>query len=184
QALAGQAAALLKNIDELSEEEQEAIFLRVANDYIRSVVAHEIGHALGLRHNFAGSLQTSLNAKNYNEKTLAYFLRDELASDEEIASTVMDYTPLLTSAMTGAAIRKGNGLFEYDKAAVSWGHKDQNLPTILPLFCTDGDRSEKKYHDCQIWDRFSNSLESIHSDHEERLDNLAYSMALKFKGLV
>jgi predicted Zn-dependent protease len=30
--------------------------LRASQDYVREVVAHEVGHVLGLRHNFAGSV--------------------------------------------------------------------------------------------------------------------------------
>ncbi len=45
--------------DELTDE----AVLRAAQDYVREVVAHEVGHILGLRHNFAGSLGATLTAK-------------------------------------------------------------------------------------------------------------------------
>ncbi len=177
------ALIALENIEELSEEEQAKIFLRVANDYVRAVVAHEVGHALGLRHNFAGSLATTLTPANYDEKTLAYFLRDEIDPAEEIVSTVMDYTPLLTSAMTGAKMRKKEAHFIYDHNAIHWGHMDEELPADLPAFCTDGDRSENRYHDCKIWDRFADSLGSAYQDYQDKIRSSAYALATKLAKL-
>lgn len=183
-AVAAKAATELQALaQELSAEEQAETFLRVANDYIRSVVAHEVGHALGLRHNFAGSLQTTLTKANYDEKALAYFLRDEVDADEEVTSTVMDYTPLITSAMTGAQMRKGQANFIYDQAAIAWGHRDLELTSPTPLFCTDGDRGAKRYHDCQIWDRFENSIENAFASYQDQLTNSAFALATKFKPL-
>ncbi|MFZ4405336.1 MAG: zinc-dependent metalloprotease, partial [Pseudobdellovibrionaceae bacterium] len=44
----------------LAQENPEQI-KRVANDVIRNVTAHEVGHTLGMRHNFAGSMTTEFN---------------------------------------------------------------------------------------------------------------------------
>lgn len=177
------ALVALENIEELTEEEQAKIFLRVANDYVRAVVAHEVGHALGLRHNFAGSLATTLTPANYDEKVLGYFLRDELDPAEEIVSTVMDYTPLLVSAMTGAKIRKKEAHYAYDHAAIHWGHMDEDLSKDLPAFCTDGDRAQSRYHDCKIWDRFADSLGSAYQDYQDKIRSSAYALAAKLAKL-
>ena len=40
----------------LDESQSDASILKMSQDYVREVIAHEVGHTLGLRHNFAGSL--------------------------------------------------------------------------------------------------------------------------------
>lgn len=83
--------------------------------YYYSVIMHEFGHSLGLRHNFAGS--TRIDA-------------------DGISSSVMDYEPgFITN------IRRVPG--SYDTAAVRWGYLGEN--PVAPLtFCTDEDM-EKRY---------------------------------------
>jgi len=53
-------------------------------DYIRSVVCHEVGHILGLRHNFVAS--TMLDLDELHDK--------EITSEKGLTSSIMDYTPL------------------------------------------------------------------------------------------
>lgn len=51
-------------------------------DYVRNLVAHEIGHVIGLRHNFKGSTHIGLNDLNNTAVT----------SEFGLTSSVMDYT--------------------------------------------------------------------------------------------
>lgn len=58
---------------------------RLIGEALKEVVAHEVGHTLGLRHNFKGSAWLTLEeAKARREKP-----------DEPMVSSVMDYNPLL-----------------------------------------------------------------------------------------
>jgi hypothetical protein len=41
-------------------------------------MAHEIGHALGLRHNFAGSLMSNVEHDRADEVSLQYLLTGEI----------------------------------------------------------------------------------------------------------
>jgi len=50
-----------------SDELTDAAVLRASQDYVREVVAHEVGHILGLRHNFAGSLAATLTNQELND---------------------------------------------------------------------------------------------------------------------
>lgn len=58
-------------------------------DFIREVVSHEMGHIMGLRHNFIASTYHSLDdLKNEN-----------IIREQGITSSVMDYTPFNISAL-------------------------------------------------------------------------------------
>ncbi len=60
------ACDLTQNIlalNELTREASDSQRLRLAQDSVRSTVAHELGHALGLRHNFAGSFSAKVSTK-------------------------------------------------------------------------------------------------------------------------
>src|SRR6202012_3697536 len=50
----------------------DAAVLRASQDYVREVIAHEVGHVLGLRHNFAGSLGATLTSKELDDWFNAY----------------------------------------------------------------------------------------------------------------
>lgn len=82
--------------------------------FLSDCVAHEMGHCLGLRHNFAGS--TNL--------TTAQLSDDSLTSTQGNSASVMDYTPPNVQA-----ILKGKGNFyqttigEYDKWAIRYGYE-------------------------------------------------------------
>jgi hypothetical protein len=80
------------------------------NDHLRYIVAHEVGHALGLRHNFASGA----------------------------ATTVMGYFKLPQILTIGRGIRAGRPALAYDRAVVR--HVYLGAPVdldTLPPFCTD-----------------------------------------------
>ncbi|HEX5045702.1 MAG TPA: zinc-dependent metalloprotease [Gammaproteobacteria bacterium] len=87
--------------------------LREQNDHLRYIVAHEIGHALGLRHNFArGGVDTVMN----------YYGRSEVLA-------------------IGADIGAAKPALAYDRQVVRHVYLGEPLDlAALPPFCTDGQK--------------------------------------------
>jgi hypothetical protein len=88
---------------------------RYLHEFIAHVVAHEMGHILGLRHNFSASTQFTLDELADGDRVRAY----------NTAASVMEYTPFNI-----AAIRASNVPFysptvgKYDIWAIEYGYKD------------------------------------------------------------
>lgn len=166
---------------EATDEEKEAIFKRFSQDYVRQVVAHEVGHTLGLRHNFAGSLKTNIDPRLYDTVSKVYFLTGELIPGMIPGGTVMDYTPSMFSSMIGASIRLNRPALSYDKQAIEFGYTDKKASEIeFDTFCTDGHRSKGTFKDCKIWDQFSNPIDGAVFDHNNTVPFKAYSLVSKF----
>ncbi len=85
--LAQQAAFGMSVLDARREMTPEVV-QKVMREFIIEVTAHEVGHTLGLRHNFRASTILKLNELN------------DVAKTEEIGQTgsVMDYNPLVIAA--------------------------------------------------------------------------------------
>src|SRR5205085_10357215 len=75
----GDAALLAKGSAAVSAKEQEKLILQG----LKEVTMHEVGHTLGLRHNFKASTMLSLKDLNNSEKT----------RQSGMLSSVMDYAP-------------------------------------------------------------------------------------------
>lgn len=157
----------------------EEDLLRVAQDYVREVVAHEVGHTLGLRHNFAGSLASTVTLARRDRLFLDYILLGQIPLTESFTSSVMEYSTL-PDGVLGMAQRKASGtVHPYDRLAIGWGYANEIInPSTAPLFCTDS--HAEKYKDCVRFDSGALPVVSNTEKLEALIRNLPISFAEKF----
>ena len=92
---------------------------------LADLVAHEVGHTLGLRHNFKASSMLTMNEINSNE----------IKGKKTFASSVMDYLPINYRYETGE-VQGDYAMIDigpYDFWAIEYGYTsdDKKLPEIL-----------------------------------------------------
>lgn len=86
-----------------------------AKELIRSIVAHEVGHSMGLRHNFIASTYL----------TTAQLADDKVTSARGLTASVMDYTPAnVVAIVKGARNYYASCIGEYDLWAIKYGYQE------------------------------------------------------------
>lgn len=109
------ALSILRDLPPTSEQTREYI-----HQYLRLIVAHEVGHTLGLRHNFRGS--TMLSPKEMNDTNITS-TRGQVAS-------VMDYIP---PNIAPESVKQGDYfpsmVGPYDIWAVKYGYSQFEAPS-------------------------------------------------------
>ena len=177
------AAQMAHGLQELlaSDELTDEAVLRVAQDYVREVVAHEVGHIMGLRHNFAGSLGATLSAKELNEWFKAYLLGKPLdAYTNKLASTsIMEYTIFKGSVFVGWQMRTLKQVLPHDHAAIAWGYYDSaEARTNKLLFASDED--SMKYGDVRTFDYGPEPVVGAYAETAQIIDLLPNSVIERF----
>lgn len=117
----------------------------IVADHFTDVVMHEVGHTLGLRHNFAAS--TSYTREQLNDPAFV--------KEHGVTSSVMDYTPANIYSDLASADVASHGFYStvvgsYDHAAIAYGYsivsdeipgeKSAGLSALAraaPMFLTD-----------------------------------------------
>ncbi|MDW8190956.1 MAG: zinc-dependent metalloprotease, partial [Pseudobdellovibrionaceae bacterium] len=111
-----------------------ATFEEVVSFY-RFVVAHEMGHVLGLRHNCAGHAAGSSDPKDLTKVAVDSEAAWEVSSNIKLSSSVMDYIFLEKGSYLGKQIK--HEILSYDRQAVDYGYFRQGVSKDKLPFCTD-----------------------------------------------
>eukprot|EP00929_Paragymnodinium_shiwhaense_P106446 TRINITY_DN7186_c0_g1_i1.p1 TRINITY_DN7186_c0_g1~~TRINITY_DN7186_c0_g1_i1.p1 ORF type:complete len:1005 (+),score=188.63 TRINITY_DN7186_c0_g1_i1:176-3190(+) len=149
---------------------------------LKSIVMHETGHMLGLRHNFKGSLGIPLECT-----------RDVKCSEKEgLSTSVMDYLPMNipSSGLQGVSVFTPK-IGEYDKLAIKYGYsKAPTKADVSPFrpppfleatllaaeklpFCSDHDYRGGQDPTCEVRDMSADPLEA----YKDRFEMLTASVA-------
>lgn len=143
----------------LRADASDATLLRLAKDYIREVVSHEIGHTLGLRHNFAGNFGSNASPALIDDRLKSLVKDASTPVDDLITSnSVMEYQGFPESVITGQRIARGSEPLAYDVTAIRHAYLGEEVdPLKSPLFCTDS--HAEGVADCVRFDRGRNPIE-------------------------
>lgn len=142
-----------------------------AKQFITDVVSHEVGHCMGLRHNFVAS--TNLTAQQLAD--------DRITNERGITASVMDYTP----ANIMAALRGGRNFYTptigaYDQWAIKYGYMDvaANSP-VGERFALDALASQSTQPSLSFMtDQDADSFNPYVARFDNAKDPLAYSEAM------
>jgi hypothetical protein len=164
-----------------SDDLTDKAVLQAAQDYVREVVAHEVGHVLGLRHNFAGSLSATLTQRELDDWFKDYLLGKKLdAYTNRLSSTsMMEYSAFKAGVFIGWQMRTTPQVLPHDRAAIQWGYFDSKEPSEKKmLFGTDQDAG--RYGDVQRFDYGEEPLVAAYGELATYLRTLPNTLIERF----
>lgn len=158
----------------------DASILKVSQDYMREVVAHEIGHTLGLRHNFAGSLAVNFPLDQRKQIFKTYLDEGSAPNETLTSSSIMDYERFEESVITGDQVAKAPRTLPHDEKAIGTLYLGKSYPrSDIPPFCTDS-HMQGGFLDCKTFDAGTSPVEFAVWDFGDRLKQLPYRIVTLF----
>ncbi len=132
----------------------------MADDFLRLLIAHEIGHTLGLRHNFAASSDSLLTFAE-RERIFADYLQTGKIPEntKSPANSVMDYLPLEDWLILSQIIKKT--ALPYDVKAVNWGYGTAGVEPKYDSLNYCHDTNEGRFIDCYAFDSGGNPFDNL-----------------------
>ena len=151
----------------LANNASDAAILKTARATVQQVVAHEVGHTLGLRHNFAGSLAAEYNGKK-REDLFANFLNNKPYDTGVLpSSSVMDYHDAIEEVLIAERFNTLKLTLPHDVSSMKFLYQDKTLVAGIP-YCTDSD-ADGSMQDCLRFDHGRSPLEFASSELEYQL---------------
>mgnify|MGYP003690606895 FL=1 len=137
--------------------------------YITSLVAHEVGHTLGLKHNFASSLETGYSNE---EMFAAYdeFVKNGKLPEKQMIQSVMDYPIFQIDVLLGSLIYAGKAPFSYDTEAIKALYQSKSTEQVAKLPACHDDQLDQ-FRDCK---QFDHGGVSFLMDYAKRYSDKAY----------
>ncbi|MCW7753388.1 zinc-dependent metalloprotease [Desulfobotulus sp. H1] len=131
----------------LSSNATDDMFLRAAQAEIQETITHEVGHTMGLRHNFAGNLQADLD--HHSREDLYQLFLDRGAYRSVIPTTsIMDYNQHYESALNSRRYNEEEKALPHDISAMRYLYLGEPMDKDL-YFCTDTDMNSMV--DCLVF---------------------------------
>jgi hypothetical protein len=163
----------------LAEAPTPEIFKTAAKNYLRESVAHEMGHILGLRHNFAGSLAADYDVTQREKLMKNFYDTGKIPENIVTTSTVMDYEKFEESVWSGAIIADPQSKpFLYDQLAIEYLYQQKEFPAQKPFYCTDEDLDHA--FDCNQFDAGSNLIKYSYYNQELQIKSVPMMVFNKY----
>ena len=159
----------------------DEMVLQMSQDYVRAIVAHEVGHVLGLRHNFAGSLDTTVSHERLEKWLSAYLKQEDLSEYENdyTANSMMEYQVFTAMALTGSKMRTTETVLPHDRGAIQWGYYDD--PAVAEnktLFASDDDTW--RWNDVTVFDYGKDPVVTAYANISDTIRRLPSSLIETF----
>lgn len=150
----------------LAANATDEMILKASLAYVQEALTHEIGHTLGLRHNFAGTLYADLAGQNRKALYLNY-LKGGAYRPVLPSSSVMDYHESIESALVVNRYMVEHKALPHDESSIRFLYLGKQLDSTIP-FCTDSDANNNLL-DCNRFDYGNSPIEYASSTLHDNL---------------